>query len=306
MYDTIVIGGGMAGLSAALYAQRREMKTLLLTKDIGGQIGLAGEIENYPGFDLVTGLDLNAKLEQQARRTGYEIRFEGATKIEKRPTGDFLITTEKGAYESRTIIFSLGLIPRYLNVPGEKELAGRGVSYCANCDGPFFKNKRLIVVGGGNSALDAAEVLSKIGSEVHLVHRNSTFKAFESLVSAVNKRPNVKFHLDSEVTKINGDKNVTSAVIRHILDGATEELPVDGVFVEIGHQAQSDLVKNLVKLDAANQVIINEDCETNLPGFFAAGDITPVKHKQLTVASGQGTIAALNAYQYIRKMDEGK
>jgi thioredoxin-disulfide reductase len=306
MYDTIIIGGGMAGLSAALYAKRREMKTLLITKDIGGQILLAGDIENYPGFSLIKGLDFNQKMEEQAKYTGYEIRLETVTKIEPRPAGDFLITSDKGAYETRTVIFSLGLVPRYLEVPGEKELSGHGVSYCANCDGQFFKGKRVIVVGGGNSAVDAAEVMSKIASEVHLVHRQKEFKAFENLVSAVKKRPNVKFYMESKVVKISGDTKVTSATISHNPDGAIQELPVDGVFVEIGHKAQSDLVAGLVKLDVANQVIIDEGCRTSQPGLFAAGDITPVEYKQLSVAAGQGTIAALNAYKYIRHLDNKK
>jgi len=303
MYDTIVIGGGMAGLSAALYAKRREMNTLLITKDIGGQIGLAGAIENYPGFDLITGVELNERLDKQAKYTGYEIRLETVTKIEPRPAGDFLITSDKGTYETRTVIFSLGLVPRYLEVPGEKELSGHGVSYCANCDGQFFKGKRVIVVGGGNSAVDAAEVMSKIAAEVHLIHRQAEFKAFESLVSAVKKRPNVKFYMESEVVKISGDTKVTSATIKHNPDGAMQELPIDGVFVEIGHMAQSDLVKGLVKLDVANQVIVDDGCRTSQPGLFAAGDITLVEYKQLSVAAGQGTIAALNAYKYIQDMD---
>ncbi|MFA5155250.1 MAG: FAD-dependent oxidoreductase [Patescibacteria group bacterium] len=301
MYDTIVIGGGMAGLAAALYAKRREMKTLLLSRDIGGQIGLAGDIENYLGFDLITGLELNERLEKQAKYTGYDINLETVTKI-AHDGQNFSVTTDKAGYESKTVIFALGLVPRYLGVPGEKEFAGKGVSYCANCDGQFFKGQRLIVVGGGNSALDAAEVLSKIGSEVHLVHRSATFKAFESLVSEVKQRSNIKIHLDSEVIKINGDTKVKSATLRHNPDGATEELPIDGIFVEIGHKAQSDLVAGLVKLDAANQIIVNEHCETSQPGLFAAGDITQVEHKQLTVAAGQGTIAALNAYKYVRQL----
>jgi thioredoxin-disulfide reductase len=306
MYDTIVIGGGMAGLSAALYAKRREMKTLLLTRDIGGQINLAGEIENYPGFDLISGPNLNQELEKQAKYTGYEIKLETVTKIEPRPAGDFLVTSDKGSYETRTVIFSLGLVPRYLEIPGEKELSGKGVSYCANCDGQFFKGKKIIVVGGGNSAVDAAEVMSKIATEVHLVHRQAEFKAFESLVSAAKKRPNIIFHMDSEVIKISGDTKVSSASIKHNPDGAVQELAVDGVFVEIGHKAQSDLVKDLVKLDKANQVIVDDGCRTSLPGLFAAGDITQIEHKQLTVASGQGTIAALNAYKYIQEMDHNK
>ena len=306
MYDTIVIGGGMAGLSAALYAKRREMKTLLLTRDIGGQINLAGEIENYPGFDLISGPNLNQELEKQAKYTGYEIKLETVTKIEPRPAGDFLVTSDKGSYETRTVIFSLGLVPRYLEIPGEKELSGKGVSYCANCDGQFFKGKKIIVVGGGNSAVDAAEVMSKIATEVHLIHRQAEFKAFESLVSAAKKRPNIIFHMDSEVIKISGENKVASASIKHNPDGVVQELAVDGVFVEIGHKAQSDLVKDLVKLDKANQVIVDDGCRTSLPGLFAAGDITQIEHKQLSVASGQGTIAALNAYKYIQEMDHNK
>jgi len=301
MYDTIVIGGGMAGLSAALYAKRREMKTLIITKDIGGQIGLAGEIENYPGFDIISGLELNQKLEKQIKYTGYELKLETVTKIEVLADNNFKIISDQGEYETKTVIFALGLIPRYLEVPGEKEFSGKGVSYCANCDGQFFKGKKIIVVGGGNSAVDAAEVMSKIASEVYLVHRKAEFKAFESLVESAKKCPNIKFLMESEIVKIEGDTKVTSASIKNNADGTTQDLAVDGIFVEIGHKAQSDLVKDLVKLDIANQVIVDEGCRTNQPGFFAAGDITPIEYKQLTVASGQGTIAALNAYRYIQE-----
>lgn len=300
MYDTIIIGAGMAGLTAALYAQRRAMKTLLLSKDIGGQINSAGEIENYPGFDLISAQELNQRLEQQARRTGYEIRLEAVTAISVLPDGNFSVTTAKGNYQSRTIIFALGLVPRRLDIPGEKEFAGRGVSYCANCDGPFFKGKILAVVGGGNSALDAAEVLSKIASQVHLIHRQDKFKGFESLIDAVNQRPNIHIHFNSEVTSIQGADKVQSISLKNNLDQTSDELAVDGLFVEIGHFAQSDLVANLVKRDSHNQIIIDAGCRTNLPGFFAIGDITTVEHKQLSVAAGHGTIAALNAYQYLQ------
>jgi thioredoxin-disulfide reductase len=301
MYDTIIIGGGMAGLTAAMYAKRRAMKTLLITKDLGGQLSWAGEIENYSGFDLITGSELSKQLEKQAQRAGYEIKLEEVTKITRLPDGNFSVIANKATYKTRTIIFALGLVPRFLNVPGEKELSGKGVSYCANCDGPFFKDKKVAVVGGGNSALDAAEVLSKIASEVYLIHRQSTFKGFENLIEAVKKRANIHIILDSEVINIGGTNKVQNITIKNKLNQTESKLEIDGIFVEIGHQAQSDLVANLVARDEHNQIIIDAECRTNVPGFFAVGDITTIVHKQLNVAAGHGTIAALNAYKYLQE-----
>lgn len=300
MYDIIIIGGGIAGLTAALYARRREMKTLLLTKDIGGQINWAGHIENYPGFDLIGAAELNTRLENQGRRAGYEIKLEEAKKINRLSDGNFQVLTDNDNYDAKTIVFSLGLTPRLLNVEGEKELLGRGLSYCANCDGPFFKGKKVAVIGGGNSALDAAEMMSKIASEVHLIHRRSRFKAFESLITGVLKQSNIKLHFDCEVKKIDGRDQVTGLTIIHNSDNKTESLQVDGVFIEIGHMAQSDLVADLVKRDIHGQIVIDDDCRTDCPGLFAAGDITTTKHKQLSVSAGQGTIAALSAYEYLQ------
>jgi thioredoxin-disulfide reductase len=298
MYDTIIIGGGIAGLTAALYAQRREMQTLLITKDIGGQINWAGEIENYPGFDLIAAWELTQKLEAQAKKAGFEIRLEGADKIEKINDKHFIIHTANGQYETKTIIFALGLIPRRLNAPGEKELSGKGVSYCANCDGPFFKGKRVAVVGGGNSGLDAAEVLSKIASEVHLINRGNTFKAFDTLVNTVKAKENITIHMNSSITSINGDAKVESITISE--NNSSENIIIDGVFIEIGRLADSDLVAGLAERDQWGQIIIDHNCQTSQPGIFAAGDITTVEFKQLTIAAGQGTIAALAAYQYLQ------
>lgn len=303
MYDTIIIGGGMAGLTAAMYAKRRAMKTLLITKDLGGQLIWAGEIENYSGFELITGLELSKNLEKQARRTGYEIKLEKVTKIVHLPDGNFNVVTNEITYKTRTIIFALGLVPRFLNVNGEKELSGKGVSYCANCDGPFFKGKRVAVIGGGNSALDAAEVLSKITLEVYLIHRQNAFKGFENLIEAVKKRANIHILLNSEITNIGGTNKVQNITIKNKLNQTEYQLDLDGVFIEIGHQAQSDLVANLVARDDHNQIIIDAECRTNVPGFFAVGDITTVTHKQLNVAAGHGTIAALNAYKYLQEKE---
>jgi len=298
MYDTIIIGGGIAGLTAALYAQRREMQTLLITKDIGGQINWAGEIENYPGFDLIAAWELIQKLEAQAKKAGFEIKLEGANRIEKISDKHFIVHTANGQYETKTIIFALGLIPRRLNTPGEEKLSGKGVSYCANCDGPFFKGKKVAVVGGGNSGLDATEVLSKIASEVHLINRGDTFKAFDTLVNTVKAKENVTIHMNSAITKISGDSKVESIIISE--NNSSKEIAIDGVFIEVGRLADSELVAGLAERDKWGQIIVDHNCQTSQPGIFAAGDITTVEFKQLTIAAGQGTIAALAAYQYLQ------
>ncbi len=220
--------------------------------------------------------------------------------IEKMADGNFLLQTNKESFQAKTVIIAMGLSPRRLAVKGEVEFNGRGVSYCANCDGPFFKNKKVAVVGAGNSALDAAEVLSKIASQVYLIHRNDRFRAFDSLITEVKSRENIEIILDTNIESIEGGDKVEKIIISNANTKEKREIELDGVFIEIGRIASTDLVKDLVERNEKSQIIVNSKTETKTPGLFAAGDVTDCEFKQISIASGQATIAALSAYQYLQ------
>lgn len=303
MYDVIIIGSGPAGMTAGLYAVRREMKTLIIGKELGGQLVWASDIENYPGFESVGAFELINKMKEQTIKAGVEMQNDEVKKIEKMPDGSFKLYTNKDAFLAKTIIIAMGLSPRRLAVDGEMELNGRGVSYCANCDGPFFKNRKVVVVGGGNSALDAAEVLSKIGSQVYLIHRNDKLRAFDVLVNEVKSKENVEIILDSEIKKIIGTDKVEKVLINNIKTQTAREIETDGVFIEIGRIASTDLVAEFVERNDKNQIVVTTKMETKTPGIFAAGDVVECEFKQITIATGQATIAALSAYQYLQLKD---
>jgi alkyl hydroperoxide reductase subunit F len=300
MYDSIIIGAGAAGLTAAIYAIRREMKILVISRDIGGQMLWTNEIENYPGFSSISGFELIEKMKKQATDFGVEIKESDVKKIELTPAGDFLLYTNLETFTAKTVIVTMGLSPRRLAVPGEVEFSGKGVTYCATCDGPFFKHKTVSVIGGGNSALDAAELLSKIADKVYLIHRGGEFKAFEALINQVQERSNVEILLNTEVKNILGSTKVEKIKVVNNLDKSEREIITDGVFVEAGRIASTDLVAELAERNSQNKIITGPKGETKTPGLFAAGDVTDCEFKQITIATGQGTIAALSAYQYLQ------
>ena len=304
MYDLIIIGSGPAGMTAGIYAARREMKTLIIGRELGGQMVWANEIENYPGFEKINSFELINKIKQQTVNFGVEMKNDEVKKIERTAEGGFLLYTNRETFEAKTVIIAMGLAPRRLAVPGEIEFNGRGVSYCANCDGPFYKNKVVAVIGGGNSALDAAEVLSKMASQVYLIHRNESFKAFDTLVEEVKNRNNIKILLNTEIKQLMGDKNLAKISIINNKNNQEESIALDGVFVEVGRIASTDLVADLVERNDKSQIIINSQTETKTPGLFAAGDVTDTEFKQITIAMGQATIAALSAYRYLQLQDK--
>ncbi|MEM7825748.1 MAG: FAD-dependent oxidoreductase [Candidatus Aenigmatarchaeota archaeon] len=309
MYDLIIIGGAAAGLTAGIYAGRRRLKTLILTKDIGGQASLAFQVENYPGFLKTSGFELMQNFYKQAVNSGVEIIFEEVLNIEENG-GNYLVKTGKKEYETKAVILAFGKTPRSLNVPGEKEFIGKGVSYCAICDLPLFKDKTIAVVGGGNSALDAALNGSEVASKVYLIHRRNEFSGFEELVERVKKKDNVELVLNSIVKEIKGKKFVESIIIKDVLTGEEKEMKVDGVFIEIGFETKLDFIKSLVKIDKNNQVVVNKKCETFYPdkeeirpGVFAAGDLTDSPFKQIITSAAEGAKAALQAYNYIKSIE---
>lgn len=298
-FDTIIIGAGPAGLTAAIYTARREMKTLIIGKEIGGQLIWARNIENYPGFTSINNLELINRLQTHVNKLGVEIKSNNVNKINKN-YNQFIIQTTTEKFITKTVILATGLKPRPLHIPGEKEFCGRGVCYCANCDGPFYKNKIVAIIGGGNNALDAAEVLSKIAKRIYLIHRYNEFQAFEVLVNQVKKIKNIDILYQHEVKEILGDNKVGRIKVQNNSDQTTREIEVDGIFIEIGWIADTDWLKDLVNLNGDGQIIIDAKMATSQPGIFAAGDVTTSPFKQITIACGQGTIAALSAYQYLQ------
>lgn len=304
-YDVIIVGGGAAGLTAAVYAARRKMKTLIITINIGGQASEATKIENYPGFLGVNGAKLMTKFQKQAMKSGAEIVFDEVKEVKE--IGDrYTVKTSSKEYTTKAVILAFGKTPRSLNIPGEEIFKGMGVSYCATCDLPLFKDKTVAIVGGGNAALDAALYGSKIAKKVYLIHRRDEFRGFEDLVGQVKKKENVELLLSYVITEIKGKDRVNSIVVQDLKTSQTKELQVDGVFVEIGSEVKTDFIKGLVKVDEKNQIIITNNCETFYPdrneirpGIFAAGDVTNTPFKQVVVSGGEGCKAALQAYNYI-------
>lgn len=280
IYDTIIIGTGPAGFTAAIYAVRREMKALLIGKENGGQLIWASEIENYPGFRRIMSYELIAKWQHHALDLGAELVNAEVQQVEKK--GEiFIVTTGQESYQAQTLIIAMGLVPRRLAIPGEEKFTGRGISYCANCDSPFYRNKQVVVVGGGNSAFDAAEILSKIASQVYLVHRSEKFRAFEALVAEVKAKKNVKLFLNSSLKEIKGRDKVEEVVVAGNEGRVEERLAVEGVFIEIGRIAHTDLVAELVDRTKHNQIIVDDKGRTRTPGLFAAGDVTTVDRKSV-------------------------
>jgi thioredoxin-disulfide reductase len=300
MYDVIIIGSGPAGMTAGIFAVRREMKTLIIGKELGGQLVWANEIENYPGFETIKSFELIQRIKQQTEKAGVEFKDDEVKQVEKAADGTFIVYTNRESFAAKTVIVAMGLSPRRLAVPGEIEHNGQGVSYCANCDGPFYKNKRVAVIGGGNSALDAAELMSKIASQVYLIHRNETFKAFDTLVDEVKNRDNVEIIFNTEIKNIAGAGKVDKIIVLDRQTQSEREIELDGVFVEVGRIASTDLVGEFVERNDKNQIIVNKNMETKTPGLFAAGDVTDCTFKQITIAMGEATTAALMAYQYIQ------
>ncbi|MEK9156280.1 MAG: FAD-dependent oxidoreductase [Patescibacteria group bacterium] len=298
MYDVIIIGAGPSGLAAAIYTSRRALKTLVLCNDVGGQVTRTLDIENYPGFDLISGYDLAKRFRDQAQKFGAEIKTESVKEIKKEGEGAFRIKTAQNEYTAKAVILAFGKKPRELGVPGEEALSGRGVTYCATCDAPFFKGKDVAVVGGGNSALDAAVLTSKIAKKVYLIHRRNEFRGEQHLIDQVNAAPNIAKILEAEVAEILGQDKVESIRLK---DG--RKINVDGVMVEVGFFVDRSLVQELVELDAQNQVVINPvNQQTSVPGIFAAGDLTPTPYKQIVVAAGEGAKAALAAFDYTQHL----
>jgi thioredoxin reductase (NADPH) len=302
-YDLIIVGAGAAGLSAGIYGVRSGLKTIVLEEKLaGGTTGDAPWVENYPGFQNISGTELAQKMVAHAKSAGVKIsEFEKVVKMDLEDERK-VVETDKGTYEARVVIIASGSEYRHLGVPGEKELRGRGVSYCGLCDGPFFKNKRVLVVGGGNSALMTALYLVHIGSDVKVAHRREAFRAEEALIQALRSAEKIEVLWNSEINEILGDKMVRGVRVFNNKTGENRELPFDGVFIQVGETPNSETAKEAgVSVNENNYVIIDGLQHTNLEGVYAAGDVTNHPVKQIGTAVGQGITAAIEAFVYVRR-----
>ena len=298
MYDIIIIGAGTAGLTAAIYGCRANKKVLVLEgKSYGGQIITTFNIENYPATPHISGIDFAKLLYEQATSLGAEIEFEEVTKIED--AGDFKkVVTEDNEYETRTIIIATGSEDKKLGVAREEELAGRGVSYCATCDGALYKEKTVAVVGGGNTALYDALYLCDVVEKVYLIHRRDTFRGDAALVDKLRTKPNVEFIMSSQITRLDGEKHLTGIEITSS-SGETRNLAVTGLFIAVGRTPATQNFVNLIKLDENGYIKSGEDCHTNVPGIFAAGDVRAKTVRQLVTATSDGAVAASEAVRFL-------
>lgn len=299
-FDVVVVGAGPAGLTAGMYAARRALSTLILSKDLGGQAATTPDIENYPGTDFTDGYVLMEQFRAQAEKHGATLRFEEVHDIVCREDGAFDVVTTQGQYRAAAVILAFGLTPRDLGVPGEQELKGRGVSYCATCDGPLFKGKRVVVAGGGNHALEAAEFLRRVAAETSIVYERDRFRGTASLTETILADTGVTKYLGKKIARIEGSDRVTGVVLE-----SGEQIVVDGVFVEVGYVAKTEWLTNIITIDERRQIVTDKRCRTSRPGIFAAGDITDMDYKQVVVSAGDGARAALEAYRYIHQ-GEGK
>jgi thioredoxin reductase (NADPH) len=303
----LILGSGPAGFSAALYAARAELQPLVLTgMELGGQAALTYTIENYPGFpEGVGGAQLGELFQKQAERFGAKVEFETATAVDLsvRP---FKVSTYDREFLAETLIISTGASPNHLKVPGEKELTGRGVSYCATCDGWFFKDKKVVVVGGGDSALEEALFLTRFATSVHIVHRRSELRAGAILQKRAFENPKIHFIWDSVVEEISGSEKVDGVQLKNLKTGKVSRFETDGVFIFIGHTPNTQMFKDQVDMDQNGYIVANMSMETNVPGVFAAGEVMDSHFRQVVTSAGMGAAAAIQATKFLENLEESQ
>ena len=303
LYDLVIIGGGPAGVSAGIYAARQKLNILLIAKTSGGQMARkAVDIENYPGFEKISGLDLIQKFEKHLRKNKIDIERDKVKDVKKTSSG-FVVATGAGQrFETKAVLIASGADPRPLEVPGEKEFIGKGVSYCTACDGPLFSDKVVAVAGGGNAGFEAAIVLAQYAKKISILEFNSEIKADQENIELVKKSGKISIITNAALKEIKGRNFVDAIIYEDRKSKKIITLPVEGVFVEIGSIPATKFVKDLVEFNKRDEIVV--DPKTNMtktPGLFAAGDVTDIKHKQIVVAAGQGCQAALSIYEYLRR-----
>ncbi len=299
VYDVIIIGGGPAGLTAAVYCMRKGVSTALIVKRIGGQVAETSSIENYMGYRYIGGTELVDKFREQVQQFG--IAYDEGHAVSSVEPGDIKrVRLDDGrCLSSKSLIIASGKSWRKLGVPGESEFTGKGVAYCTICDAPFFAGKQVVVVGGGNTAVGSAIDLARVASRVTLVHRRDTFRADKILEDKLSAFRNVDYIYSSIVTAVKGDSSVRAVIIKNLADNSEYEFATDGVFVETGLDPDSGFVKGCLDLNSVGEIVVDSSCATTSEGIFAAGDVTSVKYKQIIIAAGEGAKAALSACDYL-------
>ena len=300
IYDMIIIGGGPGGYTAALYAARAGLDVVLLEKlSAGGQMALTSQIDNYPGFpEGIDGFTLGVQMQEQAERFGAKSEYAEVESVQLE--GEIKqVHSSEGIFYGRTVVIATGANPRRLGLPNEQALIGRGVNYCAHCDGMFYRGKTVLVVGGGNTAAADAQLLSRIAKKVILVHRRDTLRATKIYHEPLMKAENIEFKWNSAVTELLSDEKLTGVVIKNLVSGEEEVIAVDGVFVSIGRQPASDPVKGQLELDAAGYIVAGESTEASLPGVYAVGDVRTKHLRQVVTAVADGATAVHMAEEYL-------
>jgi len=302
IYDVIVLGGGPAGLTAGIYAVRAGLKTLLLEKSfLGGQAATTFLIENYPGFpEGVSGPELIERMRQQVERLGVEVRFAEVERIEKEKAG-FRLKLPDEVLSTKAVIIATGARPATLDIPGEARLRGRGVSYCATCDGAFFRDEPLAVIGGGNSAVEEANFLTRFASKVYVIHRRDKLRAEKIIQERAFANPKIEFVWNSVAVEIRGEDKVEGVLIKNVHTGKTKELQVAGVFIYVGLKPHTDFLQGFVQLDEAGFIVTDENMHTSEPGILAAGDVRHKAVRQIATAVGDGAVAAVMAQKYLEE-----
>jgi len=303
-YDAIILGAGPAGLTAGIYLSRARLRTLILDEGtIGGQMVLTHEIANYPGVESISGYQLAGIMKKQAKSFGCDIKSNvTVNSIELEGEVKSISLSVGNSFTSDSIILTPGGRPRTLGVPGENNFKGKGISYCATCDGDFFTNKEIIVVGGGNSALEEAVSLTKYASKVTIIHQFDHFQAFEHAIEEAKSNPKISFIMESVITEFHGNENLESADIKNLRTGETQNFKTDGTFIFIGYIPNTGFLKGKVELNTWGEIVVKNDMSTTIEGVYAAGDSTAKRFRQVTTAVGDGTVAALAASNYLNEL----
>jgi thioredoxin reductase (NADPH) len=305
LYDVIIIGSGPAGYTAAIYAARANLSVLMLQGyQVGGQLMLTSDVENYPGFEEgIVGPAMMEKFEAQARRFGTELIPEDVISVDFR-NRPFIVTTDSDEYQARAVIISTGASAKWLGLPSEQRLQGRGVSACATCDGFFFKNKDVAVIGGGDTAMEEATFLTRYANHVTVIHRRDTLRASKIMQDRAFKNPKISFIWDSDITEVLGENEVTGLQLHNVKTDEVSTLPVQGFFLAIGHQPNTALFKGILDMDNIGYIVPVEHTMTNVPGIFAAGDVTDHRYRQAVTAAGDGCRAAIDAERWLENLGE--